>query len=96
MFSSRFMFISDQGRVCSSLDEPTDEDFAYAAVGMVTILSLADGRYYGIEQKWLPIPPGRLGTAEVDDETTRPFHAPESYFEAVPDDPPSPGGSCAR
>ncbi len=76
----RYVFISDQGRVFSSSGEPTTEDFGYAAVGMVTILSLSDGCYYGVEREWLPIPAGRLGAAEVANEPMPPFHAPASYF----------------
>lgn len=68
----------------SSADAPTREDFEYAAVGMLTILSLVDGRYYGSAKKWLPIPEGRLGAAEAGGDVTPPFHAPASHFEEAP------------
>lgn len=70
----RYVFINDQGHVFSSVDEPTAEDFEYAAVGMLTILSLPDSRFYGARKRWLPIPPGRLDTAEIDGEETEAFH----------------------
>lgn len=84
MSSARYVFINDQCRAFSSSGAPTSEDFEYAAVGMVTILSLVDGRYYGRAKKWLPIPEGRLEAAEVDGEITPPFHAPASHFEEAP------------
>jgi hypothetical protein len=53
---AHYVFIGDQGRVFSSVDEPTADDLDYAAVGMLTIVSLRDLRYYGRESRWLPIP----------------------------------------
>jgi len=81
MPSLRYIFIGDQGQVFSSSDEPTTEDFAYAAVGMMTIISIADARYYGLGKRWLPIQSGRLGTANIDGKETPSFHAPESFFQ---------------
>ena len=70
----RYVFLDDQGRVFSSHDDPTAEDFAYAAVGMVTIVRVADFHCYGSKKKWLPIPAGELVTAELDEHENPPFH----------------------
>ncbi len=80
MPASPYIFVTDQGRVFSVADEPTAEDFAYAAVGMVTILRLADAHYYGRDGRWYPIPPGQLGKAEVNGEESPPYHALLSDF----------------
>ena len=53
---THYVFIGDQGQVFSSFDEPTADDLDYAAVGMLTIVSLRDLRYYGRQNRWLPIP----------------------------------------
>ncbi len=84
MLSWRYVFISDQGRVFGTTDDPTREDFAYATVGMVTIVRLADGHYYGTEGKWRPISRGQLGTADVEGEETLPFHEPAADGEPDP------------
>lgn len=84
MSALRYIFISDQGRVFSTSDEPTTEDFEYAAVGMMTIVSIADARYYGLGRRWCPIPPGRLGTVNIEGEETASFHAPESFCQETP------------
>ncbi len=90
MSAARYLFVSDQGRVFSSNDDPTPEDFEYAAVGMVTILRLADGHYYdGQQRKWRPIPRGSLGSGEVEGEAPLPFHAPASDFEPPTDHDPN-------
>jgi hypothetical protein len=74
MPAARYVFISDQGRVFSSADEPTLEDFEYVAVGMLTIVRMEDGRYYGRARKWLPIPVGRLISAEIDGDPRKLLH----------------------
>jgi hypothetical protein len=61
---ANYVFIGDQGRVFSSFDEPTADDLEYCAVGMLTVVSLRDLRYYGRECRWLPIEE----RAEVGDE----------------------------
>ncbi len=76
MSAARFVYIGDQGRVFSSVDEPTAEDLDFAAVGMLTIVSLRELRYYGREQQWLPIRSGRL-TSREDDRNSLPFHTEE-------------------
>ncbi len=53
--AARYVFVWDQGRVFHSFDEPTADDLEYAAVGMLTIVSLRDLRFYGRECRWLPI-----------------------------------------
>lgn len=83
MSSARYVFICEDGQVFGTMDEPTAADLEQAEVGIVTILCLADGRYYGRAGKWLMIPAGGLGSADVDGEATPPFHAPASYFENV-------------
>lgn len=70
----RYVFIGDQGRVFRSSDEPTPEDLAYAAMGMVIIVRQTDCCYYGPECKWQPIPDRELGSAEVDCEDTASSH----------------------
>lgn len=72
----RYVFVNDQGAVFGSSDDPTEEDFAYAEVGMVTILRLADDCYFGREGTWRAIPCGQLEKADIDDGTATPFHAP--------------------
>ena len=52
---AHYVFIGDQGRVFSSVDEPTADDLDYASVGMLTIVSLRDLRYYAREGRWMPI-----------------------------------------
>lgn len=84
MTTARYVFVYDDGQVFSATDEPTSEDLEHAEVGLVTIVSLADHRYFGRAGKWLPIPAGRLGSAEVDGEPRPPFHAPASYFDDYP------------
>ncbi len=74
MSAARYLYIGDQGCVFSSADEPTAEDLEYAAVGMRTILRLDELRYYGRERQWLPIPAGRLASADIDGERSKPFH----------------------
>lgn len=78
MPAARYVFVSDQGHVFSSADEPTAEDLEYAAVGMRMILSLIDGRYYGREKRWLPIPAGRLTSVVIDGKRSLPVHSPIS------------------
>lgn len=70
----RYLFVSDQGRVFSCHDEPTTEDFANAAVGIFTLVRLADLHRYGTEETWRPIPPGELTNAEIGDDRSPPFH----------------------
>lgn len=70
----RYVYLNDQGQVFSSDDDPTPEDFAYAAVGMVTIIRVADFHCYGSEKRWLPISEGELGAAEIDDQEATPLH----------------------
>jgi hypothetical protein len=79
-----YIFVSDQGRVFSVADAPTAEDFAFAAVGMVTIVRLADAHYYGRDRRWRPIPPGQLGSAEFEGEESPPYHALSSDFADAP------------
>ncbi len=80
MSSARYIFVGDQGHVFKSSDHPTAEDFAYAAVGMVTIVRLSDCWYYGREQKWQPIPEGEQGTAGVDEKLASALHASPRDF----------------
>ena len=63
MNSPRYLFVSDQGRVFSHAEAPTKRDLAYAGVGMLTIIRLADYHYYDRGKKWLPVPV--VGTASV-------------------------------
>lgn len=81
MFSVRCVFVGEDGRVFSTPDELTPTDLEQAEVVIVTIVSISDGRFFGRAREWLPIPAGRLGSADVDGEPTPPFHAPASYFE---------------
>jgi hypothetical protein len=75
-----YIFIGDQGRIFYSANEPTPEDFEFAAVGMVIIVRLADCAYYGREKDWRPIVEGVLGCADLEDESTVPFHSVEADF----------------
>lgn len=84
MASFQYIFISDEGRIFSTSDEPTPEDFEYARVGMMTIIRVADGFCYGLEKKWRPIPRGQLGTTNVEGKDTAPFHAVETFFQETP------------
>ena len=81
MQAIRYIYISDQGRVFGSTGDPTEEDFAYAAVGMKIIVRLADAHYYGVDGKWRRISNGRLGAAEIDGEETPPFHTAAVDFD---------------
>lgn len=76
-----YIYVSDQGRVFASRDEPTDEDLAYAQVGMVTIIRLADCHFYGTSRIWTLIAKGKLGQVSVEGELTPPFHVAASDFE---------------
>lgn len=71
----RYLFVSELGRVCGSTDAPTEQDLAFADVGLLAIIDLVEGRYYG-EGRWPAIPAGRL--VRVDDRTAvvRSFHEP--------------------
>jgi hypothetical protein len=81
----RYVFVTDQSRIFFTALEPTSEDFAYAEVGMVIIVRIADAHYFGTEKKWLPIPAGQLGHAEVDGEETGEFHGlPELFAAPLP------------
>lgn len=83
----RYIFIDEDGRVFATSRRPTRRDYDFANVGMLTIVSLLDGSYYGRARKWLPIPKGRLGRAtSLDDQPTPPFHAPASWFEGTRED----------
>ncbi len=74
----RYLFVSDQGQVFCCHDEPTTEDLANAAVGVVTLVRLADLHRFGTDEAWRPIPPGELANAEIGDDRSPPFHcAPE-------------------
>lgn len=74
----RYLFVSDQGCVFTCHDEPTTEDFANAAVGIVTLVRLADLHRYDVDEAWAPVPPGELANAEIGDDRSPPFHcAPE-------------------
>lgn len=84
MSAPRFIFVSDQGRVFSSHDEPTTDDFAYAVVGMVTIIRLADFHSYGSKQGWFPIPAGELTRANIENDSSPPFHAAPPEHERGP------------
>ena len=75
MPAPRYIYVSDQGRVYSSVDEPTSEDFEYAHVGMLTILRLADNHCYRIEGKWRPVAPSKLVSADIDGMPTDKFHS---------------------
>lgn len=78
----RYVFVTDQSRVFFTALEPTPEDFAYAEVGMVIIVRIADAHYFGTQKEWMPIPAGQLGHAEVDGEETGAFHGlPELFAE---------------
>jgi hypothetical protein len=81
MSSARYVYVKDEGHVFGSADAPTPEDFAHAGAGVTTIIRLADGCYYGRERRWLPVPPGILGRAEIEDEPALPFHVPAAYAE---------------
>lgn len=70
----RYIYISDQGRVFSSEDEPTLEDLEYAHVGMLTILRLADHCSYQTDGKWRAIQPGERVRAELEGQQTEEFH----------------------
>jgi hypothetical protein len=75
MPAARYIYVSDQGRVYSSVDEPTSEDFEYAHVGMLTILRLSDNHCYRTEGKWRPVAPSKLVSAEIDGVETEKFHS---------------------
>jgi hypothetical protein len=78
----RYIFISDQGGPpFGSVEEPTAGDLDFAAVGMLTIVRLADAHYYA-RGAWHPIAVGRLGCAELDHELSEPFHASASHFDS--------------
>lgn len=80
----RYVFVTDQSRTLFSTLKPTAEDFAYAEVGMVIIVRIADAHYFGRAKKWLPIPSGQLGRAEVDGEESGEFNGlPELFAEPV-------------
>lgn len=72
---ARYIYVNDQGRVFCSEDDPTAEDFAYAEVGMVTILRLADTHYYRRDGKWWPVTRGKLASSEIDGISTEKFHS---------------------
>lgn len=75
----KFIFVDDNGTVFGSTDKPTAEDLQFARVGMLTIVSLLDGTYYGCAGKWLPIPASRIVRAEkLEGGRTRPFHVSAS------------------
>lgn len=71
----RFLFVDDQGGVFSSYDDPTVEDFAFAAVGMLTIIRLADLHSYSGKQRWQAIPISRLTTVTLGNDPGLPFHS---------------------
>lgn len=77
----RYLFIDDNGRVFATSRRPTRRDHDFADVGMLTIVSLLDGSYYGRARKWLPIPRGRLGRASLENRPSPPFHAPAAWFD---------------
>jgi hypothetical protein len=78
---SQYIFVTDQSRVFFTQTAPTPEDLAYAEVGMVVIVRVADAHYYGRECDWLPVPAGRLGCAELDGEETPLFHSLPDLFD---------------
>ena len=90
MNSARYVFVNDQGRVFGSYDDPTEEDFAYAAVGMVVIVRLADCCYYGRERAWRPVVKAMLDRAEIEGAGSPQFHVPCDEpgleFEGIADD----------
>ena len=71
----RYIYISDQGRVFGSDDEPTLEDFEYAHVGILTILRLVDHCSYQTDGKWRAIQPGKRVRADVEGQQTAEFHS---------------------
>lgn len=85
----RYIYISDQGRIFSSEDEPTLEDLEYARVGMLTILRLADNCSYQTDGKWRAVQPGKRVRAEVEGQQTAEFHSdasnPETPWNRVSD-----------
>ena len=81
MTAAAYIYVGDQGRVFASMDEPTDEDLAYAEVGMVTIIRLADCHFYGTGRAWTAIAKGKLGQASMEGELTPPFHVAASEFD---------------
>lgn len=81
MTAPAYIYVGDQGRVFASTDEPTDEDLAYADVGMVTIVRLADYHFYGTGRTWTSIASGKLGQASVEGELTPPFHVAAAEFD---------------
>lgn len=58
----------------TSHDDPTTEDFANAAVGILILVRLADLSCYGTDETWRTIPPGQLANAEIGDDRSPPFH----------------------
>lgn len=70
-----YVFVSDQGHVFSSHDEPTAADFGFAGTGIYTIIRLGDLHCYDTREVWRPIPPGALDQAEVGSVAGHPFHA---------------------
>jgi hypothetical protein len=81
MTTPAYIYVSDQGRVFASTHEPTEEDLAYAKVGMVVIIRLADYYFYGTGKTWASIASGRLGRAKIEGQLTQPFHGTVSDFE---------------
>jgi hypothetical protein len=71
MSSLRYLFINDEGQVFGSANEPTGQDFEFAAVGMLTIVRLSDRRYYAGRGEWCSIPPVQGGTANDEGEAAR-------------------------
>ena len=81
MSPPRYVFVfGDLDRAFTTTDEPTPEDLAHAAAGTEVIIRLADVHFFGRAGKWLPVEKGTLGTAEVEERITAPFHAPSGYF----------------
>lgn len=81
MTAPAYIFVGDQGQVLASIDEPAAEELAYAAVGMVIIIRVADWHFYGTGETWIPIASGKLDRSELDGEVTPPWHVAAPDFE---------------
>ncbi|ACB76721.1 hypothetical protein [Opitutus terrae] len=71
----RFVFVSDQGSVFGSRTPPTTEDLRLAGVGILIVVNLRTCRYYGREERWLPVPLAKLTASEFEGDPPKPFHA---------------------
>lgn len=80
----RYLFINDQGDPpFGTADEPTAGDLDFAAVGMRTIVRLADAHYYA-EGEWRPIQPGVVDSADMESGPGLPFHGPATDSGVIP------------